>query len=54
MVRIKPLMPDEIININDKEKDKYFDGAKGDNIYMNFSRGKETFKLDKVIHQEEG
>ena len=53
MVRIKPLMEDEIISINEKEKDKYFKGAEGDTVTMNFSRGEEKFKLDKVIHQDE-
>jgi hypothetical protein len=53
MVRIKPLMDDEIININDKEKDKYYKGADGDTVTMNFSRGEEIFKFDKVIHSDE-
>ena len=53
MVRIKPLMDDEIININDKEKDKYFKGAEGNTITMNYARGEEKFIFDKVIHPEE-
>jgi hypothetical protein len=54
MVRVKPLMKDEIININLKEKDKVFKGVDGDTCIMNFSRGEEKFKLDKVIHEDEG
>ena len=53
MVRVKPLMADEIININTQEKDKRFNGSEGDVCSMNFSRGEEKFKLDKVIHPEE-
>ena len=43
-------MDDEIININDQEKDKYFKGAEGNTITMNFSRGEEKFLFDRVIH----
>ena len=46
-------MDDEIININDKEKDKYYKGAEGDTVSMNFSRGEEKFKFDKVVHADE-
>ena len=46
-------MADEIISINDKEKDKSFKDAEGNTVTMNFSRGEEKFKLDKVIHQDE-
>ena len=53
MVRIKPLMDNEIVNINEKEKDKRFNGAEGNTCSMNFSRGEEKFKFDKIIHKEE-
>jgi hypothetical protein len=53
IVKIKPLAENDIININDKEKDKYYKGAEGNTIEMKYARGVEKYKFDKVIHPEE-
>lgn len=53
MVRVKPLMDDEIIYMIPDEKDKVYKGAEGNTCFMNFTRGEEKFELDKVIHPEE-
>ena len=53
MVRVKPLMDDEIISINEKEKDKRFNGVQGNTVSMIFSRGEEKFEFDKVILDSE-
>lgn len=53
MVRVKPLSEKEIINVNEKEKDKFFKNAEGNTVTMKYSRGDEKFTFDKVIHPDE-
>lgn len=53
IVRIKPLSDNDIINVNENEKDKEYKGAEGDIITMKYARGDEKYTFDKVIHPEE-
>ena len=53
IVRVKPLSDNDIINVNEKEKDKEYKGAEGDTITMKYARGDEKFTLDNVIQPEE-
>jgi hypothetical protein len=53
IVRIKPLSDNDIVNINEKEKDKEYKGAEGNTVTMNHAGGEEKYTFDKVIHPEE-